>query len=173
MPPKKTTAAAENTPATDATPASTAPTKKAPAKRGAKKDILPADAAEGPKKRNMTAVPSDFVSQVQNQLPEDLAAKLKVKDVKEICELFVKTLVDKVKAGQTVSFTNNMTFKRQVRNARTYKNLKTGEAINKPPHYVLSMQVKPALKKVFDDLVVGDESAATVPATEDAAAPPA
>ena len=104
----------------------------------------------------MTAVPSEFVSAVHQALTPELSQKLKVKDVKELCELFVKTLVDKVKNGDTVSFTNNMTFKRQQRCARTYKNLKTGEAINKPPHYVMCMQVKPALKKAFDEVVVAD-----------------
>jgi nucleoid DNA-binding protein len=133
-------------------PAASAPkrARKAPVKKAAAKS----QDAEGPKKRNMTAVSSDFVSTVQTALPEDLVAKLKVKDVKELCETFVKVLVDKVKTGQTVSFTNNMTFKRQVRSKRVYKNLKTGEPIEKPPHYVMSMQIKPALKKVFDDIKV-------------------
>jgi nucleoid DNA-binding protein len=163
MPPKKTTTTTGEAVDTPVTPK--------PAKRAtvAKKAPLNDTAAanDGPKKRNMTAVPSDFVTQIHQQLSADLAAKLKVKDIKDICELFVKTLVDKVKAGQAVSFTNNMTFKRQVRSARTYKNLKTGDAINKPPHYVLCMQVKPALKKAFDDIVV--ESSSTVTASDTAA----
>jgi nucleoid DNA-binding protein len=117
-------------------------------------------------KRNMTAVSSDFVSTVQAALSEELAAKLKVKDVKELCEAFVKTLVDKVRSGETVSFTNNMTFKRQVRSARTYKNLKTGDPIKKPPHYVMSMQIKPALKKVFDELEVADVKEVTAAVTK-------
>ena len=162
MAPKKTTVAATASDApVDVNDTAATPVKKAPVKRAAKKDPAAPSSAdgvasdtEGPKKRNMTAVSSDFVASLQNQLSEDLSAKLKAKDVKEICELFVKTLVDKVKNGEAVSFTNNMTFKRQVRCARTYKNLKTGEAINKPPHYVICMQVKPALKKAFDDLVV-------------------
>jgi len=129
----------------------------APPKRGRKAPVkkeVKVDTQDGPKKRNMTAVSSDFVSTVQGQLSEELSGKLKIKDVKELCEAFVKTLVDKVRGGETVSFTNNMTFKRQVRSARTYKNLKTGDPIKKPPHYVMSMQIKPALKKQFDDLPV-------------------
>ena len=116
-----------------------------------KAKVKPEPVDDGPKKRNMTAVSTDFVSSVQASLSEELSAKLKVKDVKEICEAFVKTLVEKVQAGDTVSFTNNMTFKRQVRSARTYKNLKTGDPIKKPSHYVMSMQVKPALKKTSSD----------------------
>ena len=148
MAPKKTSVVASA-----ATPAASPPPKRAPRK----KEATPADAttdAASNKKRNMTAVPNGFVTAVMHSLPEDLATKLKNKELKEICEAFVKTLVDNVKKGETVSFTNNMTFKRQQRCARTYKNLKTGEAINKPPHYVLCMQVKPALKKAFDELEV-------------------
>ena len=157
MPPKKTASVA-----TAATEPASAPAKKpAAAKRAPKKALSPTDEAcsSEPKKRNMSAVPCEFVTAVSAALPDELNQKLKVKDVKEICETFVKTLVDKVKKGDTVSFTNHMTFKRQQRKARTYKNLKTGESINKPPHYVICMQVKPALKKVFDEVVVVDAPA--------------
>jgi nucleoid DNA-binding protein len=143
---------------TPVTPASSAPATKRPRKAAAPK-AAPAD--DGPKKRNMTAVSTDFVSAVQSSLPEDLVAKLKVKEIKEVCETFVKVLVDKVKAGETVSFTNNMTFKRQVRSKRVYKNLKTGDPIEKPPHYVMSMQIKPALKRVFDEVKVVEETKKT------------
>lgn len=167
MAPKKTTTTP--VPATTEVPPSdtAAPAKKAPVKRqpAAKKAVdATADCPSEPKKRNMTAVPCDFVSAVNSALPEDLAQKLKVKDVKDICEAFVKTLVDKVKKGETVSFTNHMTFKRQARRARTYKNLKTGESINKPPHYVLCMQVKPALKRAFDEVEVTTAPPAAAPA---------
>lgn len=144
-------------PVVEATP------KRAPRKAPAAKKTPKAPKAapeDGPKKRNMTAVSSDFVSTVQQSLSEELSKKLKVKDVKEICEAFVKVLVDKVKEGTTVSFTNNMTFKRQVRSKRTYKNLKTGDPIEKPPHYVMCMQVKPALKKVFDEIKVDEKTKA-------------
>lgn len=108
-------------------------------------------------KRNVSAISIDFANTVKGALSFDLNQK----QVKEVCEAFLQVLVDKVKAGETVSFTNNMTFKRQVRSARTYKNLKTGDTINKPKHFVLTMQVRPALKKVFDEI----EVTATAPPT--------
>ena len=116
-------------------------------------DEVPTD----PKKRNMTAVSTDFVSHVHTQLSEELAAKLKQKDVKELCEAFVKALVDDVKDGKAVSFTNNMSFRRKLRGARTYKNLKTGDPMKKEQHYVISMEVKPALKRVIETLPVVPE----------------
>jgi nucleoid DNA-binding protein len=110
-------------------------------------------------KRNVSAISVDFANTVKGALSFDLNQK----QVKEVCETFLQVLVDKVKAGETVSFTNNMTFKRQVRSARTYKNLKTGDTINKPKHFVLTMQVRPALKKVFDDIEVATTAPPTPP----------
>ena len=137
-------------PTTDA--AAAAPKKpRAPRKPAAAKAV----AADGEaKKRNMSAVSGEFVSNVSAALPEELKAKLKVKDIKEICETFVKVLVDTVKDGKTVNFTNHMSFARRLRAARVYQNLKTQEKINKSAHYVLTMTVKPNLKKQFDTLAV-------------------
>ena len=153
---KKTAAPATTTPAA-ATPAastSAAPAKKAPVKRAPKAAAAATTNTdgEGPKKRVMTAVPSSFVSAVESALSPELVEKLKTKGVKEVCEAFVKTLVNEVKTGKTVSFTNNFTFARRVRTARNYKNLKTGDPINKPAHFVMTMSVKPALKKDFDTI---------------------
>lgn len=107
---------------------------------------------EADKKRVVNAVSSDFVKQVKDGLPEGI--KLSQKDLKTICEVFVRTLVQQVKAGSSVSFTNNMTFKRVVREDRTHKNPKTGEEVFKPAHYVMSMEVKPSLKRQFEELLV-------------------
>lgn len=107
-----------------------------------------------PTKRNMSAVSNDFVGAVHAALSDDLKAKLKVKECKELCETFVKTLVNTVIDGKNVNFTNHMSFARRMRAARVYKNLKTKEEITKPKHYVMTMTVKPSLKKQFDALVV-------------------
>ncbi len=107
-----------------------------------------------PAKRNMTAVSAEFVGRIASQLSEDLAARLKQRDVKEVCEAFVRTIVDDVKAGNTVAFTNNFSFRRKLRGARTYKNLKTGDPMKKEQHFVFSMDVKPALKRAFESLPV-------------------
>lgn len=125
--------------------------KKAPAKKAPVAKSLPGDAA---KKRNMSAVSSEFVSNVQSTLSEDLKNKLKTKEVKEVCEAFIKVLVGSVKDGKNINFTNNMSFVRKLRAARSYKNLKTQEKIEKPAHYVFTMTVKPNLKKLFDALPI-------------------
>lgn len=120
----------------------------------AKKPVATKPVTDEPKKRNMSAVSSEFVTTVQSNVSEDLRSRLKAKDVKELCEAFVKVLVDTVKTGKNVNFTNNMGFARRLRAARTYKNLKTQEKIEKAPHYVFTMTVKPCLKKAFDELPV-------------------
>lgn len=153
MAPKKTPVAE-----TSAAETVAAPTTKKPAAPRQKKPVAPkpqvADGVEGDKKRNMSAVSNDFVASVHKQLSEDLNGKLRVKDVKEMCEAFVKTLVASVIEGKNVNFTNNMSFARKVRAARVYKNLKTQESITKPKHYVMTMTVKPSLKKQFDGIEV-------------------
>jgi nucleoid DNA-binding protein len=116
---------------------------------------------EGDKKRVMNAVPRDFQKLVMNNLP---GSALSAKDVKTVCEVFVKTLVSHVKSGETVSFTNNMTFKRVARDDRTHKNPKTGDEVFKPAHYVMVMEVKQALKKQFEEVPVTKVS---VPAKAD------
>lgn len=140
-------------------PAATEPAptteKKVKAPRAKKVPATKPVAADGDaKKRNMSAVSAEFVSAVHINLSEDLKSKLKIKDVKEICEAFVKNLVDNVKSGKTVNFTNHMSFARKMRAARSYKNLKTQEKIDKPAHFVFTMTVKPNLKKQFDVLPV-------------------
>lgn len=153
MAPKKDTAAAPDAvPAAPATKKAAAP-KKAPAPR--KPKVVPAEGAEK-KPRSMSACSSEFVASVQASLPAELQEKLKVKEVKEICETFVKTLVNNVLGGTNVNFTNHMSFTRRARAARVYKNLKTKESITKPRHYVMTMAVKPNLKKQFDEIEVVD-----------------
>lgn len=151
MAPKKTTtpvAATQDSPAPTVAKKAAAPRTKKPAPP----KPVPVDGE--PVKRNMSAVSNEFVSTVHKSLSEDLAAKLRVKDVKEMCEAFVKTLVGNVIDGKNVNFTNNMSFARRVRAARVYKNLKTQESITKPKHYVMTMTVKPSLKKQFDGVDV-------------------
>lgn len=143
MPPKKTTVAAQEP--------TVAPTTKAPAKKTKPPPKQEGDAAEK-KPRTMSACSSEFVSSVQASLSEELSSKLKVKELKEICETFVKTLVTSVLEGKNINFTNHMSFARKVRAARVYKNLKTKESITKPKHYVMTMAIKPHLRKQFDEI---------------------
>jgi len=153
----------------DSADAPAAPQPPAPrAKKAAKKadkDVPKADATsevvDAKKPRNMSACSTDFVSTVYNSLSSELSQKLKPKDVKEVCEAFVKTLVSNVIDGKNVNFTNHMSFARRVRAARVYKNLKTKESITNPKHYVMTMTVKPNLKKQFDEVNVDEQQPAT------------
>jgi len=123
-------------------------------------DVPETSTTDAPLKRNVSAVSVDFANTVKNALSFD---NITQKQCKEVCEVFLQVIVNKVKAGETVSFINNMTFKRQIRSGRTYKNLKTGDTINKPKHFVLTMQVRPALKKVFDEIEVDAAAPSTPP----------
>lgn len=109
------------------------------------------------KKRVVNAVPTEFVKLLKDDMGD---TKLSSKDIKAVAESFVRILVSQIKSGSSVSFTNNMTFKRALRGDRTHKNPKTGEEVFKKAHYVMCMDVKPALKKVFEDIKVTKEEAA-------------
>ena len=73
-----------------------------------------------------------------------------------MCDAFISTLIDHVKTGKSVSLKNCITFKRVLRGDRNHKNPKTGEGIFKKAHYVMTMDVKPALRREFEELVVAD-----------------
>lgn len=111
----------------------------------------------GKEKRVINAVPTEFVKQIKEDLGE---TKLTSKEIKAVAESFVRVLVNQIKSGSSVSFTNNMTFKRALRGDRTHKNPKTGEEVFKKAHYVMCMDVKPALKKVFEEIKVTKDEAA-------------
>lgn len=169
---KKTLAKAAATPATPAaakapkTPKEPKAPREPKAAKEPKAPKAPAVKSDSPPaKRNMTAVSAEFVGRIASQLSEELAARLKQRDVKEVCEAFVRTIVDDVKAGNTVAFTNNFSFRRKLRGARTYKNLKTGDPMKKEQHFVFSMDVKPALKRAFESLPVATTGGAA-PALE-------
>lgn len=115
---------------------------------------------EADKKRVMNAVSKEFLKLVISNLPA--STTLSTKDVKTVCEVFVKSLVSQVKTGGAVSFTNNMTFKRVTRDDRTHKNPKTGEEVFKPAHYVMVMEVKQALKKQFEEIPVSKKDTEAV-----------
>ena len=87
--------------------------------------------------------------------------------VHKICNAFIKVIIDNVKSGNTVTLTNNMSFKRILRNERVHKNPKDrSKVITKPAHYVMKMEVKQALKTAFESIdVIANE--ADIPTTDD------
>lgn len=154
MAPKKSTVVSSDVPVA---PVEEAKSKLTMPKKTRAKPVQPEEVQGDKKQRVMSACSSDFVSSVQAALSPELAAKLKVKDVKEVCEVFVKALVGSVLEGKNVNFTNHMSFARKVRAARVYKNLKTKESITKPKHFVMTMTIKPNLRKQFDDIALEQE----------------
>ena len=108
--------------------------------------------------RITVSTPADLVKLVKDDITKEkdgkTAGNLNLKEVKSICDSLIRNILEKVVSGETVSFTNNFTFKRAQRGDRTHKNPKTGEEIFKKAHYVLAMDVKPALKKHFESIEV-------------------
>lgn len=145
MAPKKTT---DNAPAV----ATTKAVLKAPK---ASKAAAAADGAGDGAKKTLSPVPMPMAVRVAKALLEsNPEIKVTQKDVKAICEAFVKTIVADTLEGNTVALPNYITFKRVLRKERTHKNPQTKEAILKPAHYVLTMDVKANLKKQFEEVKV-------------------
>lgn len=102
--------------------------------------------------RMLSPVPMPLAKKVSETLGDEL--KISQKDIKTVCEAFVKTVVNETMAGRTVALPNYFTFKPVLRKERTHKNPQTKEEIFKPAHWVLSMDVKANLKKVFEGVKV-------------------
>lgn len=130
-----------------------------------KKPAAEGDAA----KKTLSPVPMPLAIRVSKALQEsNPEIKITQKDVKTVCEAFVKTIVTDTLDGNTVALPNYLTFKRVLRKERTHKNPQTKEAIVKPAHYVLTMDVKANLKKQFEEVkVVAAGGAALSPAPVD------
>lgn len=126
---------------------------KTTAKTATKAAKSPPCVGEGEGKKTLSPVPMPLVKRVADTLGDEIG-KVTLKDIKAICEAFVKTIVQETLQGSTVALPNFMTFKRVLRNQRTHKNPKTKEEIVKPAHYVLTMDVKAQLKKSFEGVEV-------------------
>ena len=109
------------------------------------------DSDDTKKKRNISAISPKFVDDMLRSVD---GINLNKKDMKIICEKFIDNLVSKVMSGDSVQFTNNMTFKRVERKARTHINIQTNEPVEKPKHYIMTMSVMPALKKSFENIEI-------------------
>ena len=87
-------------------------------------------------------------------ITEEIGEKSVTKDlVKRISVLLMKNIVQEVASGKTVQISNYMTFKRAIREERNYKiPTSDGATVTKPKHHVMTMHVKPALKKYFEKI---------------------
>lgn len=118
-----------------------------------------ADVTKTTTAKEVSSIPSNIIKLVAKELPPSVTKKdMTQKDIKAVCESFLSVLVKAVKAGESVSFTNKMTFKRVHRGARVHKNPKTGEEIHKEAHYVMSMDIKPFLKREFEAIPIVAEN---------------
>lgn len=153
------------------------PVKEKKSRKGKKKTAEPEPEEETPEAENESGnesdgkrvvnscVSLDLVREVKAALPDDMKVSLTQPDLKAVCETFVKTIISKVLAGDKVTLTNHFTLKRSLRNERQHVNpqkYKSDDAefqkkIVKPAHYILSMDVKPALKKQFEEIEVVTE----------------
>lgn len=154
MAPKTKTAAPAAPKAAPKKAAAAPAAKKAPApkKAPAAKSV---DAETG--KKVLSPVPMPLAKKVAEAVQEEV--KVSQKDVKAICEAFIRTIVKETMSGNTVALPNFFTLKRVLRKARTHKNPQTKEEIHKPAHFVLSMDVKTNLKQQFEKLDVTDAPA--------------
>ena len=107
--------------------------------------------------RMLSPVPMPLAKKVSETLGDEL--KISQKDSTIVCEAFGKTVVQETMEGRTVALPNYFTFKPVLRKARTHKNPQTKEEIFKPAHYVLSMDVKANLKKMFEGVKVDADAA--------------
>lgn len=98
-----------------------------------------------------------IVKQMMDKLPEDVPSNMTQKAIKAICDTFVKTVIENVKSGNNVTLTNYMTFKRALREERTHKVPKSDKVVTKPEHYVMCIDVKPALKSQFAEVEITDK----------------
>jgi nucleoid DNA-binding protein len=82
-------------------------------------------------------------------------------EVKKICDLFVKTIVTMVMNDEKVTLTNHVSFRRTLRKERDRmvpsKAKGQAKTVHKASHYVMTMEMKPALKARFDELPISDE----------------
>lgn len=140
------------------------PNTKAPPAKVAKTGSKPVSKPEKKERKVVNAVPLSLVKLVHEVLKgsddlKDEVRNITQKDLKSICETFVKTMIEQVKSGETVTFTKHLTLKRVLRAERTHVNpTDRSQEFQKPAHYIISMDVKPSLKKQFEEIdIVEDE----------------
>lgn len=109
-------------------------------------------------KRHVSAISPAFLKAVTAATKYDV----KSDEMKDICESFIKVMIDKVMSGETVKFTNHFAFKMEHRATRNFMvptKDKTADpkTVTKPERYAFTMDVRPSLKKMFDGIEVTEE----------------
>ena len=126
-------------------------------KKESESDADNEDESEGKsKKEKKGSVPVDLIKQMMED--PNMPSGMTIKAAKAICECYMRTVFENVKQGESVTLTNWMTFKRALRAERTHyvpsKENPSAEKkkIVKPAHYVMTIDVKPALKAEFEEI---------------------
>ena len=126
-------------------------------KKESESDADNEDESEGKsKKEKKGSVPVDLIRQMMED--PNMPSGMTIKAAKAICECYMRTVFENVKQGESVTLTNWMTFKRALRAERTHygpsKENPSAEKkkIVKPAHYVMTIDVKPALKAEFEEI---------------------
>ena len=77
-----------------------------------------------------------------------------IKAAQTLLNGFVRMLIADTAAGRVNSITNFVTFKREVRKARDHKNPQTLDVVHVPDHYVMKVDIKPAVKNLLKALPI-------------------
>lgn len=100
--------------------------------------------------------PTALVTSIIERLQEN-NKQVSKDDVELVCGAMIDTIVEMVKEGKTVTFNHKMTFKRALRDERVCKNLADKTSFTKQAHYVMAVDVMPALKKEIEAVVVVED----------------
>ena len=87
-------------------------------------------------------------------------------EVHAICESMMTLIIEKVKKGETVSFTNFLKFQRTVNKERTFKNPKSDTQTTKPARYGISVKVMPATRLALEQIPMESEEPEKEPVNE-------
>ena len=87
-------------------------------------------------------------------------------EVHAICESMMTLIIEKVKKGETVSFTNFLKFQRTVNKERTFKNPKSDTETTKPARYGISVKVMPATRLALEQIPMESDSDEKEPENE-------
>lgn len=128
-------------------------------KKSETNDVDVEDSVETKKRVVNGCTSSELVKQIHASLEnEDISQKT----IKLVCDTFIKNIIENVKNNdKPVTLTNYLTFKKVKRNERTHRVPKkktdtdnSVQMITKPAHYILSVEVKPFVKKQFEELAI-------------------
>lgn len=91
---------------------------------------------------------------------------LTVDQLHTICESMFQLIIEKVKNGENVNFTNFIKFQRIVNKERTFRNPKNKTETTKPARYGISIKVMPNLRSAFESIPMVPSEEVPAPSKE-------